>query len=269
MTGHPRRRPPRERIAEAFRRLAEKRRAALIIYFTAGFPDLRASEETFVRLAAWGADLLEIGVPFSDPVADGPVIQASGQRALASGVSLRKALGLCARLARRVACPLLIMSYYNPIHRHGLARFASTARRAGVCGVIVPDLALEERGPLERELRRQGLALIRFVTPATPAARLKRIASGAEGFLYCVSVEGVTGARPTLPRGLRAGLRTVRRRTGIPVAVGFGISSPDQAAFLAPACDGIIMGSRIIQLIGEGRFHEAERTVRSCREALG
>ncbi|MGI9953519.1 tryptophan synthase subunit alpha [Moorellaceae bacterium AZ2] len=254
----------KERLAGAF----ERGRKALIIYVCAGDPSLKVTAELVPALVDAGADIIELGVPFSDPVADGPVIQAASQRALASGTTLARVLNLTAALRAKITTPLVLMSYYNPILRYGLADFGKDLAAAGGDGAIIPDLPWEEAGPLQQILEKEGLVLIPLVAPTTPEDRLRRIAAGAGGFIYCVSLTGVTGVREELPPGLLAYMERVRRVTSLPLALGFGIGSPGQLKRLAPLGDGFIVGSAVIQALVEGGVARAAALVKSLREAL-
>jgi tryptophan synthase alpha chain len=236
-----------QRIAAAFSSAKAEGRAALMPYFTAGFPDAATSEEILVAIARAGADLIELGVPFSDPLADGPVIQHSTQVALEAGMTAAKALELVRRLrARGVAVPIMLMGYMNPIVAYGLEAYAADAAHAGSDGLIVPDMPLEEAAEMETACARAGLALTFFAAPTSPQDRLQRIAERTTGFLYLVSVAGVTGARASLPPGLDDFISRARAVARTPVAVGFGIATPGQAATVGRLADGVIVGSALI-----------------------
>jgi tryptophan synthase alpha chain len=237
------------RIDRAFRQLRARGERALIPYFTAGDPALGTTRELLEEAAGQGADLLELGVPFSDPLADGPVIQRASQRALARGVTLSRVLELVREARGAVSVPLVLLTYYNPILAFGLKAFAVTAVDAGVDGVIVPDLPPEEAGPLDREARAAGLDLIHLVAPTSPPARIRTIARRSRGFVYAVSLTGVTGARAELPPELTDYLRDLRSVTTKPICVGFGISTPEQVRALAPYVDGVIVGSAIVRQV--------------------
>jgi tryptophan synthase alpha chain len=240
------------RIDEAFSRLRKANEAALIPFITAGDPDLATTRALILELVKNGADIIELGLPFSDPLADGPTIQAASQRALVNKVNASDLFGIVKDVRKRTDVPLVLMGYYNPILQYGLSEFARDAISAGLDGVIVPDLPLEEAavpmGWLDAA-RTNGLANIMLVAPTTPPGRARRIARATDGFLYYVSVTGITGARAELPSDLREGLMTVKGLTKRPVAVGFGISRPDQVAMLSKIADGIIVGSAIVKII--------------------
>jgi tryptophan synthase alpha chain len=240
-----------ERIAEAFERArANGRRAALMPYMMACFPDRERSEEIARAYVDAGADLIELGVPFSDPLADGPVIHAADTAALRAGATVHDALAVAAAISDRV--PVVVMCYANPILARGLERFADALVEAGASGLIVPDLPLEEAPETLRACDERGLALVPLVAPTTPADRLARIGAQARGFLYTVSLTGTTGERSGLADGLAGVVARAAACTAVPVAVGFGISTPDQAAAAADAgADGVIVGSRLVRAAGE------------------
>ncbi|MFM8282752.1 MAG: tryptophan synthase subunit alpha [Planctomycetaceae bacterium] len=238
-------------LAARFAALAAHGHAALAPFVTAGDPDLDATVAVLEALDRAGADLCELGVPYSDPIADGPVIQAAYTRALAAGFTLEKFFAMVTRATGRVRMPILAMVSYSIIFRRGVDRFVADAAAAGLAGLVVPDLPLEESAPLDGACRAAHLALVRLVTPTTPPQRAEAIARQSTGFVYCVSVAGVTGARAALPAGLAervAWLRTVSR---VPVLVGFGIGDPEQVRALADVADGAIVGSALVRRIAE------------------
>jgi tryptophan synthase alpha chain len=241
------------RIDRTFSDLKAGRRKALIAYMTAGFPTAAKADAAFRDLERGGADVIEIGVPFSDPIADGPTIQFASQKALETGLSLRDILAWVSRLRRRSQTPVVLMSYMNPILRLGFGPFAKAAAKAGVDGLIVPDSIPEETDGLRRALETEGLDLIHLVAPTTPPARRRMVASRSRGFLYAVSLTGVTGARKSVPAGALRFLDAARKDSPVPVAVGFGISGPDQVRALRKHADGVIVGSAIINHLKEGR----------------
>lgn len=235
------------RIDLTFATLLERGAKALIPYLMAGDPDLVTTEEWAVAAAGSGADLLEIGIPFSDPLADGPVLQRSAERALAQKVTLADVLVLVRRIRARTSIPLIFMTYYNLILQYGEERLVRDAAEAGVDGLIVPDLPPEEAEDLERAARAADVHLIYLIAPTTPAARVARIAARAAGFLYYVSLTGITGsALPDLDDIARR-VQAVKRLTRVPVAVGFGVSTPGEAGRLAQAADGVIVASALIK----------------------
>lgn len=257
-----------ERITAAFAARKKEGRKTLIVYLCAGDPNLEFTGQAVRELAGAGVDIIELGVPFSDPVADGPVIQGASKRALVAGVTLSAILELVKSLRAGLAVPIILMSYYNPLLQYGLERLTADLAAAGVDGLIVPDLPLEESLPLRQNLEPAGLALIPLVAPTTSGERLARIAASACGFIYCVSLTGVTGAREGLPPGIDAYLAGVRAATDLPLGIGFGIGSPDQARLLAPMGDGIIVGSALVDVLHQEGLPAALRLVERLRHAL-
>jgi len=232
---------------------------ALVAYLMAGYPDERTFEDLVKASVDAGCDIIEVGIPFSDPIADGPVIQAAATAALSRGVTLRSTLEQVARLSARV--PLVGMSYINPILRMGVDAFADAARDSGISGLILPDVSFEESDAFRPALAARGLAYIDLVAPTSDDARLRAIAGASRGFVYLVSVTGVTGVRNALPAGVSELAGRVRTATETPVYVGFGVSTPELAAELAPCADGIIIGSRLMQLAADGHPGQAGRRV--------
>lgn len=236
-----------ERVAAVFQACRAQRRAALAPYFTLGYPEPALSLEIIAAIAQAGADLLELGIPFSDPLADGPTIQHSTQVALEQGMSVARSLEMTATLRQRgIQQPFLLMGYLNPALAYGLGRFVRDAAQAGADGLILPDLPLEEADEIELLCRRHGLALVFLASPNTPQERLAALGQRTSGFLYLVSLTGVTGARRDLPPDLNAFVRRAREATDKPLAVGFGISTPEQARQVAAIADGVIVGSALI-----------------------
>lgn len=259
------------RIDVTFARLRRQGRKALIGYLTAGYPTPAMLPGLAAACAEGGLDLLELGVPFSDPLADGPTIQAASQRALAQGQTPARILRQVRGLRRRgLGLPIVLMTYYNPVLRYGVRRFCMDSARSGADGIIVPDLPPEEAGELKSSTRRAGLDLIFLAAPTSPRERLKRIARASSGFIYYVSLTGVTGARSRLPAELAGGVRALRRMTRLPVCVGFGVSRPEQVKALARFADGVIVGSALLDRIGKGGGRAAARArdfVRGLRRA--
>jgi tryptophan synthase alpha chain len=239
------------RLDATFEALRARGERALVAYLMAGDPSLAETERLVVEAERQGADVIELGVPFSDPLADGPVIQRADVRALAAGASLTRVLETVATLRARVRLPLVLMTYYNPVLAFGLEAFARTAVDAGVDGVIVPDLPHEEAEPLRTEAEAAGLDLVYLVAPTSAPARVKAIARLSRGFIYLVSVTGVTGARRELPPDLAAQIRTLRLVTTKPVCVGFGVSTPEQVAAVGRLADGVAVGSAIVRTVEE------------------
>ena len=241
-----------QHIADAFSLAKAQQRPALMPYFTLGFPTSLASLEVIDAIRAAGADLIELGVPFSDPLADGPTIQRSSQIALENGITVQECLELVKILrGRGLTLPLLLMGYYNPILAYGPERFVVDACQVGIDGLIVPDLPLEEAAALEAACRQKGMALVYLVAPTTTDARLAQLTAHSSGFVYIVSLTGVTGARANLAVGLQEFLQRVRAVTDKPLAVGFGISTPEQAAWVGKLADGVIVGSAVIDAAGK------------------
>jgi len=235
------------RIERRFAQLRAEGRAGLVIYLTAGDPDPNTSLALFQGLAASGADLVEIGMPFSDPMADGPAIQAAGQRALKRGMTLRRTLAMVRGLREQdPETPYVLMGYYNPIYRYGTEAFARDAVAAGVDGTIIVDLPPEEDAELAEPARREGLDIVRLATPTSDDARLPAIVAHASGFLYYVAITGITGTRSADTADVHVAVARLRRFTPLPIAVGFGIKSPAQAAEVAKAADGAVVGSALV-----------------------
>jgi tryptophan synthase alpha chain len=260
-------------IAAAFQQAIETRLAALMPYYTLGYPDRESSLQVVEAIAPY-SDLIELGVPFSDPLADGPTIQRSTQRALEAGVTTAGCLEMVAELRRRgVQTPFLLMGYYNPILAYGEERYVRDAAKAGADGFIVPDLPPEEAGALEQLCRDTGLVLVHFLAPTSKEQRINGVARDARGFIYLVSLTGVTGARSQLATGLPAFVEQVRRKASVPLAVGFGISTPEQAAQVGEFADGVIVGSALIDAVDaatnvEAMPQAAAAFVRSLRDGL-
>jgi tryptophan synthase alpha chain len=235
------------RIERRFAQLRAEGRAGLVIYLTAGDPDPDTSLALFQGLAAAGADLVEIGMPFSDPMADGPAIQAAGQRALKRGMSLRKTLAMVRSLRERDRdTPYVLMGYYNPIYRHGADAFARDAVAAGVDGAIIVDLPPEEDAELATPARAAGLDIVRLATPTSDEVRLPAIVEHASGFLYYVAITGITGTRSAAAADVRAAVGRLRRFTQLPIAVGFGVKNPAQAAEVAKVADAAVVGTAVV-----------------------
>jgi tryptophan synthase alpha chain len=258
-----------QRLAERFARQKSEGRGALAPFLTAGDPDQETSLELLVEMDRAGAAVCELGVPYSDPIADGPVIQAAYTRALVAGFTLEKLFELARSATQRVTMPILAMASYSLIFRRGIDRFVADAAAAGLAGFVVPDLPLEESDPLDTACRRAGLALVRLVTPTTPPERAAAIARRSTGFLYCVSVAGVTGARAELPADLVERVRWLRSQTDVPILVGFGISTPEQARAVAAVADGVIVGSAVVRRVAEAAGQPRERLVADVGHFVG
>jgi len=238
------------RLSTTFAALKKDGRAAFVPFITAGDPDMETSFAILEKLPAAGADVIELGMPFTDPMADGPAVQASSVRALKSGASMTRVLEMVKKFRKAdKATPIVLMGYYNPIHAYGTARFARDVAAAGVDGLIVVDLPIEEDEVLRLPALAQGVDLVRFVTPTTDEARLKRIVKDASGYLYYVSVAGVTGTKAVPEDEVRAAIARVRLATNLPCTVGFGIRSPEQAEAIARIADGVVVGSAIVSRV--------------------
>jgi tryptophan synthase alpha chain len=241
------------RIANTFERLHRAGRTALMPYLPMGYPEQVSALALVPALVEAGADLIELGVPFSDPLADGATIQAATQQALVNGMTLSRCLEQAAALrARGVQTPFILMGYYNPILQMGLEPFARRAADAGIDGLIVPDLPPEEADALQGALQSQQIALVFLLAPTRDDERIQLVARRTAGFLYLVSLTGVTGARDRLPQDLESFVARARAATGLPLAVGFGISAPDQAARVGRIADGVIVGSALVRAIATG-----------------
>jgi len=239
------------RLDTTFARLRARGARALVAYVTAGDPSLADTRRLVIEAERRGADVIELGVPFSDPIAEGPVIQRAMNRALTAGATMARVLETVATMRAEVSVPLVLLTYYNPVLAFGLKAFARAAAEAGVDGAIVADLPPEEAGPLAAEAEPTGLDLIHLVAPTSTPPRVRLIARRSRGFIYVVSVTGVTGERQEIPSDLAAQVRTLRLLTTKPVCVGFGISTPAQAAAIGRLADGAIVGSAIVRMIEE------------------
>lgn len=237
------------RIAGAFETAGRQKRAAFIPFITAGDPSLQLTKELVLEMEKQGADIIELGIPFSDPLADGPTIQAASLRALKNGVRFEDVLRLVKELRSETQVPIVLMGYYNPIYKYGLNRSAKEAASAGVDGFIIPDLPPEEAGEWTKEAKKAGVDTIFLLAPTSDMTRIEKVTKLSSGFVYYVSVTGITGARNELPADLLSKLKLVKEHCPIPVGVGFGISTPEQVAMIAPHADGIIVGSAIVHLI--------------------
>jgi tryptophan synthase alpha chain len=251
-------------LAERWRALGKQR--ALIPYLTAGFPTSAVSLEALRRVAAAGADFVEVGVPFSDPLADGPTIQRTTQAALEQGMTLPRVLELVH--TAELAVPVILMTYLNPVLAYGVERFAKDASAAGAAGVVLTDLPAGADPGIEKAVMSSALALIRLIAPTTDDRRLTTALSGAAGFVYLISRLGVTGARDTVPSDLEQHVRRIRAVTRLPVAVGFGISTPAQAQAAARHADGVVVGSALMDALATGGVVAAERLTRDLATAV-
>jgi tryptophan synthase alpha chain len=241
-----------KRIKDLFKRLRRERRCGLIAYVTCGDPDLETTVRVVEELAAAGADAIELGVPFSDPIADGPVIQAASQRALKNGTTMRGVIDVARQIRSRSETPLIAFSYLNPILRYGIDRFAEDASGAGFDGVLITDLPPEDSDLIRSAFHFRGLGSIFLLAPTSTNARLKAIDRASDGFVYYVSTTGVTGARRELDATLLPRLDEMRKKLKHPIAVGFGISRSEHYALLRERCDAVVVGSAIVRAIGDG-----------------
>ncbi|MFQ5586061.1 MAG: tryptophan synthase subunit alpha [Thermodesulfobacteriota bacterium] len=239
------------RIEETFENLRARGEKALIVFITAGDPDLETTGKLILEFARRGADIIELGIPFSDPMADGPTIQAASERALKSGTNIRIILNLIKKMRKKSEIPIVLFGYYNPLFAYGIDRFTRDAKRAGADGVLVVDLPPEEADELKGCADREGLELVYLLTPTSDRRRMRLVAQRATGFIYYISVAGVTGARERVATTIRGAVRSIRRFTSLPVCVGFGISTPTQAGEISRWADGIIVGSAIVKVIEE------------------
>jgi tryptophan synthase alpha chain len=263
-------------IDQLFQKLRSENRKAFIPFVTAGDPDLAFTAAVIKELAKRGASLCEVGIPYSDPIADGPVIQASYTRALAHKIKVRDILETVREVRREIACPLATMVSYAIVYRHGLEAFVREAKDAGFAGAIVPDLLVEESGPLREICGREDFSLIQLVTPTTPRQRALRIAEASTGFLYYVSVTGITGERRELPPQLLENVAWLREQTDLPICIGFGVSQPEHVSRLAAVADGVIVGSALVRRLADAAnkprdqvLSEAGAYVESLIHALG
>ena len=258
------------RIAARFAALRAEGRAGLVTFIMGGDPDASSCAAMLGGLPGAGADVIEIGMPFSDPMADGPAIQAAGLRALAAGMTLRRTLDLVRGFRTRDRdTPIVLMGYLNPIESYGADAFARDAAAAGVDGLIVVDLPSEEAEALVPQAQAAGIDVIRLATPTSDDARLPRVLEGASGFLYYVSVLGITGTRGADDRAIEQAVTRLRRHTALPIAVGFGIKTPEAAAAVARVADGAVVGTSIVQAIASSLDPAAKATPRTVEAALG
>lgn len=255
-------------ITAAFERRAASGQAALVPYVCAGYPDRDASLALLHAAADAGADVLELGIPFSDPLADGPTIQRASFRALEGGMTVRGTLETLRAFRAERDVPVVLFSYLNPVHRFGMDAFAAAAREAGAAGLLLTDLPAGSDPGLERAVTDGGLDLIRLLAPTTPPERVPYVARGGSGFLYYIARTGVTGGRTDLREGLAREITALRRHVTLPIAVGFGIADPSQAAIVAGAADGVVVGSALIEIVDEEGVAGGGAFLRSLREAM-
>lgn len=237
------------RIDETFIRLREKKETALIPYLMTGYPDIETTGKLVLEFEKAGADIIELGVPFSDPIADGPIIQLASEVALKNGVSLTMVLELVSNLRQHTHIPLVLMTYYNPIFVYGIEKFVHDAKTSGIDGVIVPDLPPEEASPLEKAALDAGLSCIFLIAPTSPPERMRLISQHSTGFIYFVPITGITGMRERVTENISEYIRQQRLITQKPIGVGFGISMPEHVSQISSIADAVIVGSAIISLI--------------------
>lgn len=261
-----------DRITNCFKRLKKQQRPALVTFITAGDPDLATTAELLPLLEQSGADIIELGIPFSDPMADGPTIQRASERALAAGTTLQDVLKLVAAIRNRLTAPIVLMGYSNPIYAYGWERFANDAVAAGVDGLLLVDLPPEEAGELLPAARAAGLKLIFLLTPTSDEARIRQVARVGGGFIYYVTVTGVTGVRQGVADSIDQQLIEIKKRIKLPLVAGFGIATPEQAARVGALADGVVVGSAIVKLFeqhsGSDLRTQVAALVGSLRRAL-
>ena len=253
-------------IDQLFANLRADGRKAFMPFVTAGDPDLAFTADVLRTLVERGSNLCELGIPYSDPIADGPVIQASYTRSLSQGIKLRGIFDMLGDVTPGLPAPVVTMVSYAIVHRFGPERYLATAQAAGVAGLIVPDLPAEESQPLAAACRRENLSLIQLVTPTTPRDRALRIAERTTGFIYYVSVAGITGERKELPPEIAENVAWLREQTPLPVCIGFGISRPEHVRQLAPVADGLIVGSAIVRRVAEAATKPREEVLRDIAD---
>lgn len=256
------------RIEETFRKLKKKGKKAFIPYIMAGDPSLERTKGVVLLFEECGADIVELGVPFTDPLADGPTIQRASERALEAGVTLRKVVAFVKDLRKSTQIPIVLMTYYNPVFKYGDESFIRDAKDAGVNGVIVPDLPPDEAASFTVASRKAGLDTIFLLAPTSTPDRIKRVAKQSRGFIYYVSITGITGSRLLLDGSMETVISEIREHTNKPIAVGFGVSTPEEASVVSKVADGVIVGSAIVKRLNESP-EQLKRYVTSLREAIG
>jgi tryptophan synthase alpha chain len=253
-------------IDQLFASLRDRGRKAFMPFVTAGDPDLDFTAAVLRELAERGSSLAEVGIPYSDPIADGPVVQASYTRALQKKIQVAAIFDTIQRLSPTLGMPLVTMVSYAIVHRHGIERFVEEAQQAGIAGAIVPDLLVEEAGKMSQVCRRADFSLIQLVTPTTPRERAVRIANSSTGFLYYVSVTGITGERRELPPELVDSVGWLRKQTSLPICIGFGISQPEHVKLLSPVADGLIVGSALVRRIADAATQPRDQVLKQVGE---
>ncbi len=256
------------RIEKKFNQLRKENRKALIGYFTAGFPDFETSIKVILRSVKAGIDIVEIGIPFSDPIADGPIIQHTSNVALKKGMNLEKVFSLCRILEKSISVPYLLMTYYNPVYKYGLEKFTQKAEKVGISGLIVPDLPFEESIPLKKCLKEKNIFLINFLTPFTPFERGKNIVKNSNGFVYFITMAGVTGTKKKFDYEMFKIIEKYKKIKDIPFAAGFGISSISQIKRIKKYFDGVIIGSYLLKKLIYGKIGDIERSIKDFKKVL-
>ncbi len=256
------------RLQDKFKELAAQNKKGLVIYLTAGMPDIQGTIDAVKMAEKSGADIIELGIPFSDPMADGPIIQAASYQAIQRGMTLPKVLDLVREIRKFTQVPILGMGYINNMLNYGFEKLTVDAREAGIDGFIIPDVPHEESGEMKQLCKKQGLHLVEFVTPGTTENRIKETCTTADGFIYCVSVNGVTGVRKIDYTPINNVIENVKKQTDTPCAVGFGIGTPQAAQEAAAKSDAVIVGSAVVKLIMENRMEEAAGLISDIRQAL-
>jgi tryptophan synthase alpha chain len=244
------------RIKSKFNELNEKKKAALITYITAGDPSLNDTKDIILELQSSGADIIELGIPFSDPMADGPAIQLASERAIKSGATLTKILRLVKEIRKQTQIPIILFGYYNPFFIYGLDKFCIDAKKAGVDGVLVVDLPPEESSEFKKFLDKQNLDLVFLLAPTSTSERIKLVSKNGSGFIYLVSVTGVTGQRPNMNYSLQPLISEIRKYSDLPVGVGFGVSSDRQAREISGFSDAVIVGSALVKIIEKNGYNK-------------
>lgn len=255
------------RIEETFRELKKKNKKAFIPYIMSGDPSLERTRDTVLIFEDCGADIVELGVPFTDPVADGPIIQRSSERALEKGVTLRRIIEFIKDLRQSTRIPIVLMTYYNPVFKYGEENFVKDAKDAGIDGVIIPDLPPDEAESFIKPSRKASLDTIFLLAPTSTPDRIKKVAKASSGFIYYVSITGITGGRLLLDETIEVSIKEIRKYTDKPIAVGFGVSTPQEASAVAGISDGVIVGSAIVKRLNESP-EELKSYLTSLREAI-
>ena len=255
------------RIEKTFKKLKKESRKAFIPYIMSGDPNLEATERFVIELEECGADIIELGVPFTDPLADGPTIQRASERALKEGITLKKVIAFVEDIRQRIKIPLVLMTYYNPVFKYGNEAFVKEAGRVGVDGVIIPDLIPDEAGDFIKTAREYGLDTIFLLAPTSTEDRIKKVVRASTGFIYYVSITGITGARLSLEDSIMESINNIRNLTDKPVAIGFGVSTPEEAKAVSGLADGVIVGSAIVKRLNESHG-DIKEYIQELRRAI-